>query len=324
MAPPENHEHGPSHDHAPLGEAPRRALWVAIILNACFMLVEFVVGWWANSLALLSDAGHMVSDVASLVLALVAVNLADTQVGDSYTFGLQRVPVLGALVNGATLIIVVVLIVRAAVARLVAPPEVAGYPVLIAGGLGLVVNVVSAWYLHLRGGSSVNIRGALLHLIADALGSVAAIASAVVILWTGWWLIDPLLSVVIGALIVYSAWPLLRETVGVILQRAPEEVDVDELRTTILAHRSVDSIVDLHLWQLDTRHRVMTAILQTDTDMTLAECNQIGDEVKGRLCDRFGIVHATIEWRDADHPVQGCVGEAYDLEIFPHHRDDGE
>jgi len=309
------HDHTSGHDHA--RDAPKKALWVAIILNATFLLVEVAVGWWANSLALLSDAGHMVSDVASLTLALVAAHLAESDVRGDYTFGLQRVPVLGALINAATLIVVVVLILREAVVRLSHPPEVAGMPVLIAGVIGLIVNVVSALYLHKMGGESVNVRGAFLHLVADALGSVAAIGSALVILWTGWAPIDPILSLLIGVLIVYSTWPLLTETVNIILQRAPGEVDIEELQGSMLSHGSVERIDDIHIWQLDSQHLVLSAILVADGPMGLVETNRTADQIRQQLHDEFGIVHTTLEWRDPDHPAAGCHND-YEVELFRH------
>jgi len=308
------HSHDGGHDHA--HDAPRKALWIAIILNAAFLIIEAAVGWWANSLALLSDAGHMVSDVASLGIALGGIRLAELDSSDSYTFGLQRVPVVGALINGATLLVIVVLITREAIGRLIHPTEVQGGAVLVVGIAGLIVNVVSAWYLHRQGGDSVNVRGAFLHLVADALGSVAAIGSAVVILWTGWTPIDPILSFLIGALIVYSTWPLLRETIDIILQRAPGEIEIEKLKSTLLRPEVATELLDLHVWQLDSSHLVLSAIVGTSRTLSVAECNRLADEVRSELDKEFGIVHATLEWRDPEHPTDGCHAE-YDISLYP-------
>jgi cobalt-zinc-cadmium efflux system protein len=193
---------------------------------------------------------------------------------------------------------------------------VQGDAVLVVGIAGLIVNVVSAWYLHSQGGDSVNVRGAFLHLAADALGSVAAIGSAVVILWTGWTPIDPILSFVIGALIVYSTWPLLRETLDIMLQRAPEEIDIGELKSTILAPDGVTAILDMHVWQLDSSHLVLSAIVEADKPLSLAEYNRLADQVRSALKEEFGIVHATLEWRDPEHPAEGCDTE-YDVSLYP-------
>jgi cobalt-zinc-cadmium efflux system protein len=210
----------------------------------------------------------------------------------------------------------VVLIVREAIGRLLHPTEVQGGAVLVVGIAGLIVNVVSAWYLHSQGGDSVNVRGAFLHLAADALGSVAAIGSAVVILWTGWTPIDPILSFLIGALIVYSTWPLLRETLDIMLQRAPEEIDIAELKSTILAPDEVTAILDMHVWQLDSSHLVLSAIVEAEKPLSLAEYNRRADQVRTALQEKFGIVHATLEWRDPEHPREGCDTE-YDVSLYP-------
>ena len=188
-------------------------------------------------------------------------------------------------------------------------------PVLIAGVAGLFVNVVSALYLHRQGGDSVNVRGALLHLVADALGSVAAIVSALVLLWTDFRMIDPLLSFLIGGLIVYSTWPLLKETVNIILQRAPGEIDVEQLHEAITCHGSVERIDDIHLWQLDSQHLVLSAIVVSNRQMSLAETNAVADKVRQHLRDTFGIVHTTLEWRDPDRPAPGCEND-YETELF--------
>jgi cobalt-zinc-cadmium efflux system protein len=287
------HGHGHSHDHS---TTPERALWVAIVLNAVFLFVEFGVGLYADSLALLADAGHMVSDVGALVLALVAQRIATRKTSAEYTFGLRRVPVLGGLANGATLIVIVVLVFREAIGRLLDPTPVQVMPVLVAGGIGLVINLVSAWYLHSSGDESVNIRGAFLHLMADALGSVAAIGSALVIMFTGWMPIDPILSIVIGLLIMLSSWPLLRDTVNIMLQRAPAGIDVSKLERALESRPDVLEVSDLHVWELNTGEPVLTAMICTPVNESLVEANGRKDQVKQMLVDDFGIDHATIEW----------------------------
>ncbi|MGM0555221.1 MAG: cation diffusion facilitator family transporter [Myxococcota bacterium] len=289
----DGHDHGHSHDHS---TTPVKALWVAIILNALFLVVEFAVGLYADSLALLADAGHMLSDVGALVLALVAQRIASRAASADYTFGLRRVPVLGGLANGATLIIIVVLIFREAIGRIIDPTPVQEMPVLIVGGIGLFINLVSAWYLHQSGDESVNIRGAMLHLLADALGSVAAMGSALVILFTGWMPIDPILSIVIGILIMVGSWPLLRDTINIMLQRAPAGIDVSRLASALEEHPDVLEVSDLHVWELNSGEPVLTAMVCTPVNESLVEANQRKDQVKTMLAEDFGIDHATIEW----------------------------
>jgi cobalt-zinc-cadmium efflux system protein len=272
---------------------------VALVLNGIFLVVEVVVGLMADSLALLADAGHMLSDVAALGLALVARRVARAAASRQYTFGWRRVPVLGGLINGATLIVVVVLVVREATARLLDPVAVSETPVLVAGVIGLFVNLVSAWYLHRAQDHSVNIRGAMLHLLADALGSVAAIASALVILWTGWHPIDPILSFVIAALILFGSWPLLRDTVNIVLQRAPSSLDVGRVEEALEAREDIARIVDLHVWELAGDVCVASMVLVTERDEPVSEANRRMEEIKAMLAEEFEIRHATIEWRHA-------------------------
>ena len=303
------HGHAHGHDHGHGGRsASERALWIALILNGAFLFVEAGVGWWANSLALLSDAAHMVSDVAALAMALIAQRLARAAVRGSYTYGLRRVPVLGALVNGIVLLVIVALIVREAIGKLIEPEAVLGGPVLVVGIIGLAINLGSAWMLHRASDDSVNIRGAMLHLLADALGSVGAIVAAVVILWTGWTPIDPLLSLFIAVLLLVATWPLLEETVRIILQRAPAGVDLADVRALLLADSGVAAVSDMHVWELNSRQYVMSAVLGSLADQPLSTVNDTSDRLRGGLADTFGIVHATFEWRDPTHLCDGRHG----------------
>jgi len=295
------HDHPHHHPHRP---TPERALLIAIVLNGVFLVVEALVGWWANSLALLSDAGHMVSDVGALALALFAVRIRDKAPSAQFTFGLRRAPVLGGLINAITLLAIVVGICFEAVSRLRDTPKAQGMPMLVAGGLGLFVNVVSAFYLARSGDRSVNIRGALLHLIADALGSLAALASAVAILFWNWQLADPVASLIIAALILYGSMPLMRETLGVLLQRAPRDLDVTDILSALLAQPHVRAVHDLHVWELDSGAPVLTALLETDAD-TLVVANALTDQTRAMLRERFDIDHATLECRHCD--ADDCV-----------------
>ncbi len=308
----EDHDHGHAHEGAhghkhahhshSHGPTPERALLAAIVLNAIFLVVEVITGFMSGSLALLSDAGHMVSDVGALTVALVAQRLRHAQPGASFTFGLRRVPVLGGLINAFTLVAVVALIVREAIGRFVSPHPVEARIVIFTGVAGLILNVASAWYLHRSGDRSVNVRGAMLHLISDALGSAAAVVSGVVILWTGFGLADPILSLVIAGLILHGSWPLLRETTGIVLQRAPLTVDVDAVRATMLACPGVIAVHDLHLWELGSGESILTAIVETDRTDSLEEANHMSDAVRAAILEGFGIDHATLEWRHPEAP----------------------
>ena len=293
--------HGHHHDRT-VGE---RALWLAFWLNLAFLIIELVVGLLANSLALLSDAGHMVSDVLALAIALVAQRLGRVGPSGSFTFGLKRVPVLGAFGNALALLVIALFIIWEAWGRVQSPQEVIGWPVIIAGVAGLLVNVVSAWWLHRSGDQSLNIRGALLHLAADALGSVGAIIAGVVLMTTGWLPIDAIVSVVIAVLILIGAVPLLRATVKVLLQSAPAGLDMHKLREVLRQSPGVQKIEDLHIWEVDVGRVVLTAIFVTD-NCELAELEKAADGLREKLHQEFGIEHATFEWRTPDGTGREC------------------
>ena len=294
-----HHDHGPGghHDHGP---TPERALWVAILLNAAFLVLEVVAGLWTNSLALLSDAGHMVSDVGALIIALVAVKIAHYKPSEEYTFGLRRAPVLGGLINAVSLVVIVVWIGIEAVHRFEQPPELDATIVLWTGVAGLFVNLASAWYLARSRDESVNTRGAMLHLLSDALGSVAAIVSAVAMQWFGARLADPIASVIIGALILVGSWPLLRDTVRILLERAPNQINVGEIRTFLLERDEVEAILDFHIWGLDSGDPVLSAILKVREDQSFAQVVASADLWRAQLRDTYHIEHATLECRHHD------------------------
>lgn len=289
----ERHFHaGHVHD----GPTPERALWVALSLNAAFLIVESAVGLWSGSLALLSDAGHMLSDVGALAIALVAVKVASRRPSDGYTFGLRRAPVLGGLLNGISLIVVVVLIGVEALERLQEPPRIEAAPVFWTGIGGLGVNLGSAWYLARSRDQSVNTRGAMLHLLSDALGSVAAIVSAIAGGYFGAPLSDPVASLVIAVLILLGSLPLLRDTLAILLQRAPPDLDVTELKQLLLEHPRVDSVLDFHVWALDDGQPVLSAVLRVNVH-ALVDAARVGDDLRVELRDRFHVEHSTFECR---------------------------
>lgn len=298
------HDHH-GHDHG--GPTPERALWVAVGLNGAFLVLEAAVGFWTNSLALLSDAGHMVSDVGALIVALIAIKIASKKPSTGYTFGLRRAPVLGGLINGISLVVIVVLIGLEAVERFEDPPDLEVTAVLWTGVAGLAVNLGSAWYLARSRDQSVNTRGAMMHLLADALGSVAAIVSAIAVGSFGAKLADPIASLIIAFLILVGSWPLLRDTVRILLQRAPTSLDVDAARARLGDHPQVTSITDFHVWALDDGQLVLSAVLKVTVD-ELEVATKIADDLRHALHDDFGVEHSTLECRhDRSAPNgRGC------------------
>jgi len=296
----DHHHHDHGHD-----QRTEKALWVAFWLNLAFLFVEVAVGLWTNSLALLSDAGHMVSDVAALAIALVAHRLAQTRPGGDYTFGLKRVPVLGAFGNALALLAIAGLILWEAWQRFAAPEPVLAAPVLAAGLAGLAVNVISAWWLHRSAKESLNVRGAFLHLVADALGSLGAVIAAVVMMTTGWWPIDALVSALIALLILAATWPLLRDSARVLLQTAPAGIDLAALREALCAPNGVCSAHHVHVWEIDSGWIILTAALVAD-ELELAKLEKIADALRATLHRDFGIEDASFEWRTCEADGSKC------------------
>jgi cobalt-zinc-cadmium efflux system protein len=272
--------------------ASRRRLTAALALVAAYLVAEAIAGYLTGSLALLADAGHMLADAGSLALALFAIWLVDRPAPAAHTFGYQRAEILAALANGVALVVVAILIAIEAVDRFGAPPAVDGRAVLVVAAGGLAVNLAGLALLHGARDSGLNMRGAWLHVASDALGSVAAIASGAA-LWLGEFRIaDPLASLAISALVLRSAWLLLRETVDVLLEAAPSHVDVDALRRALVAQPGVVSVHDLHVWTITSGLVSLSCHVHGAPD---ADAHELLGRLTHELRDRFGIYHATIQ-----------------------------
>ncbi|MBW2402767.1 MAG: cation transporter [Deltaproteobacteria bacterium] len=286
------HQH--HHHHATSAEVAgnRRRLAVALALTATYMVAEVVGGIAANSLALLADAGHMFSDAAALGLSLVAVVLAQRPATSQRTYGFHRAEILAALTNGAALLVLSVLIAREAWERLSAPPEVQGELMLAVAFGGLVINLVNLRILSRGRESSINIRGAWLHVAADTLGSAGAISAGAVIYLFGWRWADPVASFIIAALVLYSAWGLVRETLDVLMEGVPRGISIQEVTEALKGLPGVRDAHDLHVWSLTSGRNIATIHLVIDDD---ADHQGIIDAANRTLADRFAIQHATIQ-----------------------------
>ena len=283
------------HAHGVSRSTQRRALWIALAANGGFLVAEGIGAVVFRSLALLADAAHLLSDVAGLAIALVAQRLLDRPATARHSFGLQRAEVLGAQANGITLLAVSGWIVFEAGRRIGAPGDVAGGGVLVVAFLGLVVNLASAVVLSRAQGSSLNVRGAFLHMAVDAAGSVAAItAGAAVLIWGADW-VDPAASIVIAALVLWSAWGLLRDTAHVLLEGTPRGMDPGSVERALLAEPDVDAVHHLHLWNLASDVPALSAHVVLDGERSLHDAQASGDRLKAMLAARYGIVHATLE-----------------------------
>lgn len=292
-----DHDHHHGHDHG-LGGHHHHGSGRALIFSLCFTLafaiVEMFGGSIAGSLALLSDAGHMFTDSSSLAIGALAAWLARRPASKSHSFGLQRAEVLGALVNAVLMIGVVVAIAISAIQRFFNPEPVAGGTVMIIAGLGLLVNIIVGFIL-LRGEQTMNVRGALLHVLGDLLGSVAALIAGFVILFTGWMPIDPILSLLVCALILISALPLLREVLRVLMEGVPKGVDAAGVGRALAAVEGVRAVHDLHIWSLSSNQSALAAHVEI---ARLTDWKIILPRLQRLLAERFGISHTTLQPED--------------------------
>lgn len=287
------HSHGDGHDHDHTAGASGGILGAAFGLTALFMVVEFVGGLLANSLALMADAGHMLTDAAALALAWAAVYIASRPADAKRSFGYQRLRVLATFVNGCALLFVVVWIGIEAVQRFINPVPVEANTILWIGSLGLAVNLIVFAMLRRGDSHDMNISAAALHVLGDLLGSVAAIVAALVILWSGWLPIDPLLSLVVCALVVRSAVSLVRRSAHILMEGSPEWLDQGELRRTL--EQRIPAIRDVHhvhTWSIGPQETLLTMHAQVNG---AADHAMVLKDTKAVLAEKFGITHATIQ-----------------------------
>ncbi len=294
------HHHDHSHDHS---NAARRALAIVFALTAGFMVVEVVGGLLTGSLALLADAGHMLSDAVSLGVALFAVWLAARPATPQRSFGYKRAEILAALFNGVTLVAISVWIFYEAYRRLSEPPEILGGPMLAVAVVGLLVNFAGAAILARSGGESLNVQGALRHVLADVAGSVGAIAASVVIITTGWVYADPLISALIGLLVLGSSWKLLRDSVNVLLEQAPRGLDAEEVGTSMVGVPGVEEVHDLHVWTITSGFPALAAHVLVGRNQ---DCHARRRDLEKLLASEFGIQHTTLQVDHVgDHAAEG-------------------
>jgi cobalt-zinc-cadmium efflux system protein len=285
---------GHVHDHADArnaSSATSRALWTALILTGGFAVVEAVGGVLAGSLALISDAGHMVTDSASFVVALFAAALAQRPPSRRASYGYARAEVLAAFVNAIAMLALVVWIAVEAVQRLLAPAPVAGPTVMIVAAGGMAINVVVAMMLS-RAGGNINARGALIHVFGDLLGSIAALVAGAVIFWTGWTPIDPILSIVVALLILRSTLELLRQSTGVLMERVPAHLSYDTIGDRLAALPGVQGVHDLHVWFMSADRVALSAHMLLADGLTWPATLAAA---KRMLAREFGIHHVTLQ-----------------------------
>lgn len=288
------HAHGHSHGRA---SRSRRRLSIVLLLTALYMLAEAFGGWWTSSLALLADAGHMLADTAALALALIAVWFSSRPATPQKTFGYYRLEIIAALINGVVLILISFYIFYEASQRWVTPHEVKSVEMTAIAFGGLLVNIVCAWVLHGDHEDDLNVRGAWLHIIGDALGSVGAIAAGVLMTLYGWYAADSLFSVIISLLIIWSSWNLIRESTNVLLEGTPAHINLAAVEDAILETDGVQDVHDLHVWTITSGREALSAhVIHLET----ISQPELLKELRTKLHDRFGVDHLTIQMETPD------------------------
>src|SRR5687767_9113917 len=284
------HRHGRAADS-------RRRLSIVLLLTSIYMVAETIGGWWTGSLALLADAGHMFADAAALTLALMAVWFGSRPATPNKTFGYYRLEILAALINGVALILVSFLILYEAYQRWANPPLVRSTVMMMVAAGGLMINAVCAWLLHRDHDEDLNVRGAWLHVIGDALGSVGAIVAGALMSIFGWYAADPLFSGVIALLIVWSSWHLVRESTNVLLEGTPAHINLAAVEDAILETAGVNDVHDLHLWTITSGREALSAHVIHAHSISQPDLLR---ELRAKLHDRFGVDHLTIQMETPD------------------------
>lgn len=288
-----------SHDHGHSHSSNMRRVLIALVLTATFMVVEVIGGLISGSLALLADAGHMLTDTMALALAAVAFHVSNRPADSKLTYGYQRFQILAAFVNGLSLLLIVAWILYEAIDRFRNPNEILGDTMLLIAGIGLVVNIVAFLVLHSGDRNNLNIRGAALHVLGDLLGSIAAIIAALVIIQTGWTPIDPILSVAVALLILRSAWILVKRSAHVLLEGAPEWLDIGAMQDRIIEKvPTVVGIHHVHVWGMTPQDLMLTMHVRLQgAPQNPTECIR---HIKDVLRSEYGIGHTTVEIETED------------------------
>ena len=284
-------EHHHHHHHSASAQSLNGIFILSIILNGLFVLIEAGIGLWQDSLSLLSDAGHNLSDVFSLVLVLVAFRLAKVKSNEHYTYGYRKSTILISLLNAVILLVAVGAIVIESIHKFSEPGDVNGIAVSWTAGIGILINGATALLLMRGQKSDLNVRGAFLHMAADTLVSVGVVISGIVIAYTGWTIIDPIVSLIIAAIILISTWELLSDSLRLAVDGIPDGVDLKEIEQMLVAEEHVKATHHIHVWAISTTETALTAHVVVDD---LSHWHHVSEHLKHEL-EEHGITHATLE-----------------------------
>ncbi len=285
-------DHTHSHSHEPRGAGSINKLKLALVLTSVYMFAEAIGGWFANSLALLADAGHMLTDVAAMTLTLAAIWFASRPATAKKTFGYYRLEILAAFVNGIALVLISLWVIYEAYERWNAPPPIKGVELTLIAIGGLIINLICAWLLHGNHEHDLNMRGAWLHVVGDALGSVTAILAGAAILAFGWLWADAASSVLISLIIIVGAWNLIKESVNVLLEGTPAHINLKAVEEIIRRTENVEDVHDLHVWTITSGMEALSVHIIHCDEVSQKELLQT---VRRKLHDEFGIDHLTIQ-----------------------------
>ena len=286
----ENHQHHHSHSISNTS----RAFWIGIILNIIFVLIEFIAGFYFNSLALLSDAGHNLSDVAALSLSLFAFKIAKSKSNERFTYGYHKSTIIASLANAVILLIAVGSIGWEAIQRFMHPVETNGSVVSIVAAIGIIINTASAFLFFRDKEKDINIKGAYLHLATDAIVSVGVVFAGIIISYTGLKWIDPLISLLIMAIVIYGTWHLLTESLRLSLDAVPENISTEKIKQAAIKFNGVKDVHHIHIWAMSTTKNAMTAHLILESKLSEAEVAKLKSKIKHEL-EHLNIHHATLE-----------------------------
>lgn len=306
------------HDHT--HGANKKVLLISFIIITSYMIAEAIGGYLTNSLALLADAGHMLSDAISLGIALLAFTLGAKVANHSKTYGYKRFEILAAVLNGLTLIIVALFIFYEAIGRFQNPPEVASTGMLIIATIGLLVNILVAWIM-MRDGDveeNLNMRGAYLHVISDMLGSIGAIVAALLIMFFGWGWADPLASVVVAALVLRSGYLVTKDGLHVLMEGTPENVDMDDVVKIIQNKKGIEGVHDLHVWSITSGLNALSCHAVVNERMSIAESGQLLRQIEHDL-EHQNIHHMTVQLETSDHLHDNSILCKVQTESSGHH-----
>ena len=285
-------KHSHQHSHAVNAESLNKAFIIGIVLNLAFVVIEFAAGFWFDSLALLSDAGHNLSDVVSLVLALLAFRLAKVKANERYTYGYKKSTILVSLLNAVILLVAVGAIVIESIHKLSNPAVVPGGAIAWVAGVGVLINAFTAFLFMKDKEKDLNVKGAYLHMAADALVSVGVLVAGIVISRTGWYIIDPIIGLIVAVVILISTWNLLHDSLRLTLDGVPTSIDSQKVVKAIRALPGVDDVHHIHIWAISTTENALTAHIVLKQPEGMQEVKHL---IRHRLED-FGIGHATLEF----------------------------